>query len=223
MGLLGRLTSPDAAVGGWTLLVPFGSVEQHGPHLPLDTDLRIAVAVAEAAALRRPATLAAPGVPFGSAGEHAGFAGTLSIGQDALEFLIIELVRSLGPEFERVVLVNGHGGNVEALQRAVRRLEAEGRPTLLWSAGVPGGDAHAGRTETSLMLALAGDCVRLESAEAGATETLQQLLPALRRGGVQAVSPNGVLGDPAGASREEGVRIFDSLVESLLARLAKPA
>lgn len=196
------------------LLVPLGSTEQHGPHLPFDTDTRIAVAVAEGLARRRPDVTIAPALPYGSSGEHAGFPGTLSIGQTATEHVVIELVRS-ADAFGGVVLVSGHGGNSEPLARAVERLGAEGRPVLQWSATVPGGDPHAGRTETSLLLAIAPDLVRLERAEPGNTAPLAELLPTLRADGVRAASPNGVLGDPAGASAEEGWALLDAMIDDL--------
>lgn len=86
-----------------------------------------------------------------------------------------------------------------ALRSATARLRDEGRDVVLWTPPW-GGDLHAGRTETSSMLAIAPRRVRLSRAERGATGTLRELLPALRSGGVRAVAPNGVLGDPAGAS-----------------------
>ena len=78
-----------------------------------------------------------------------------------------------------------------------------------------GGDAHAGRTETSLMLALAPSEVLLDRAAAGDTRPIAELLPELRAHGVRKVSPNGVLGDPAGASAAEGERLLDLLVANL--------
>lgn len=197
------------------LVVPLGSLEQHGPHLPLDTDTRVAVALAEGAATARPGLTVAPAVPYGASGEHASFPGTVSIGHEALERVLVEVVRS-ADAFGGVVLVNGHGGNVPALQRAVATGEVEGRPVLGWSWSLAGADAHAGRTETSLLLALAPDLVRLDLAEAGATEALAQLLPRMEVDGVAAVSPNGVLGDPAGASADEGRRLLAQLVADLV-------
>ena len=85
----------------------------------------------------------------------------------------------------------------------------------MWHAGLPGGDAHAGRTETSLMLALAPSEVLLERAAAGDTRPIAELLPELRAHGVRKVSPNGVLGDAAGASAAEGMRLLDLLVADL--------
>jgi creatinine amidohydrolase len=196
------------------LVLPLGSTEQHGPHLPLDTDTRIAVEVARRFVAGRSDAVAAPPLSYGSSGEHAGFAGTLSIGQDAFESVVVELVRS-ADAFAGVVLVSGHGGNAEPLARAVKGLRGEGRRVLAWSVAVTGGDAHAGRTESSLMLAIAPALVRLERAEAGTIRPLDELLPAMRRGGVRAVSPNGVLGDPSGASAEEGGVLLEALVADL--------
>src|SRR4030081_1452778 len=79
---------------GPLLAVPLGSTEQHGPHLPLDTDTRIATALAAGLARRRDDGVVAPALPYGASGEHAGFPGTLSVGTPALELLLVELVRS---------------------------------------------------------------------------------------------------------------------------------
>lgn len=214
---LGRATWPEVDRRPPTLLaVPLGATEQHGPHLPLDTDTRVAVALAHGLAASRPDVVVAPALPFGSSGEHAGFAGTLSIGQAALETVVVELVRS-ADAFAGVVLITGHGGNAEPLTRAVTTLRAEGRRVLAWGPSVPGGDAHAGRTETSLMLALDPAAVRDDRADAGASDPLADLLPRLRAGGVAAVSPNGVLGDPAGASADEGRALLATLTDDLVA------
>ena len=198
------------------LVVPLGSTEQHGPHLPLGTDSDIALALAARLAAARPAMLLAPLLPYGSAGEHAAFPGTLSIGAAALELVVVELVRS-ADAFAGVVLVSGHGGNAAPLAEAVATLRGEGRRVLAWTPRVPGGDAHAGRTETSLLLTLSADAVRLGAAEPGETAPLADLIGELRRNGVAAVSANGVLGDPAGASADEGERLLDQLAADLVA------
>jgi creatinine amidohydrolase len=188
-----------------TVVIPLGATEQHGPHLPTDTDTVIASALAARLGAARPeAVVLAPAVPYGSSGEHAGFPGTLSIGQQALELLVIELVRDATRDHDRVLIVNAHGGNVEPLSRAIAQLRSEARDVRLFAAVWPGGDAHAGRTETSLMLALKPESVRLDLAEAGAMAPIGELIDAIRAGGVRAVSDNGVLGDPAGASTAEG-------------------
>jgi mycofactocin system creatininase family protein len=197
-----------------TLVLPLGSTEQHGPHLPLDTDSRIAVAVSEAAAEPRPEVLVGPVLSYGSSGEHAGFPGTLSVGQEALELLLVELVRS-ADFFGAVVFVCGHGGNASPVRRATVTLRAEGRRVGTWFPSIVGGDAHAGRTETSLMLAIDASAVRMDEARPGTTAPLGELMPALRRGGVRSVSPNGVLGDPEGASADEGRRLLDAMAVDL--------
>lgn len=195
-------------------MVPVGSTEQHGPHLPLSTDTDVARALANAVAAARSDVLVAPALPYGASGEHAGFTGTLSIGQAALEHVVVELVRSATASFRRVLLLSGHGGNAEALSRAVRLLRTEGRDVRTWSPQWRG-DAHAGRTETSIQLALDPGRVHPERAEAGATATLTSLLPELRRAGVLAVSANGVLGDPAGAGAEHGRALLEQAAHDL--------
>jgi creatinine amidohydrolase len=205
----------DGGAARLVLAVPLGSTEQHGPHLPLSTDTDIAVAVCERLAAARPHVVVAPPIAYGSSGEHAGFTGTLSIGQAAVELVIVELVRS-ADAFAGVVLVCAHGGNAEPVTRAVATLKTEGRRVVAW---LPRDydDAHAGRSETSIQLALDPTRVRVEAAQPGATEPLPELMGALRAGGVRSVSPNGVLGDPTGASVEEGRALLEALVDDLVA------
>ena len=200
--------------------MPLGSTEQHGPHLPIGTDSAVAAALTERLAAARPDVLVAPLLPYGSAGEHAAFPGTLSVGAAALELVILELVRS-ADAFAGVVVVSGHGGNAAPLAVAVATLQAEGRNVLGWSPRIPGGDAHAGQTETSLMLAVAPESVRVSAAEAGNVRPLATMMGDLRRGGVISVSPNGVLGDPTGATAEDGRRLLDLLAADLLAAVAE--
>jgi mycofactocin system creatininase family protein len=202
---LGELTSPEAgarAAAGALLAVPVGSTEQHGPHLPLSTDTDLAEALS--------ARLAA---------EHQEFPGTLSIGQEALELVLVELARSATVAFARVLLVSTHGGNAAVVRRAERRLRAESRDVRAWQATWRG-DAHAGRTETSIQLALDPARVRIDLAEPGNSRPLAELMPAMVARSVHAVSPNGVLGDPAGASADEGGALLDALTANLLAAVA---
>jgi creatinine amidohydrolase len=84
---------------------------------------------------------------------------------------------------------------------------------------MPGSDAHAGRFETSVMLALAPDSVRLDLAVRGDVRPLAEIMPMLRAGGVRAVSRSGVLGDPAGASPADGARLLESLAARLGERI----
>jgi mycofactocin precursor peptide peptidase len=215
---LARATWPQVeATGGRSILaVPLGSLEQHGPHLPLDTDSRVAVAVATGLAARRSDVAVAPVVAYGASGEHADFPGTLLVSHDVLADLVVELVRSARASFSGVVLISAHGGNADALTEVRRRTTEEGDDVVAWQASPQDGDAHAGRTETSLMLAIDPAVVRMERAEAGCTDPLSELLPRLRRGGVRPVSSNGVLGDPTGANADEGRAILANLVHDLV-------
>ncbi|MET7486138.1 mycofactocin biosynthesis peptidyl-dipeptidase MftE [Streptomyces sp. NPDC005538] len=201
------------------VLLPIGSTEQHGPHLPLDTDSFIADAIARRAATSVPTALVAPTLPYGASGEHADFPGTVSIGQEALRTVLVEAVRSLSLWARRIVLVNGHGGNTAPLDTALHLLRSEGHDVAWTACAVPGGDAHAGRTETSVMLHLAPDRVKLEAAVAGDTRPLAALLPELMAHGVRAVSPSGVLGDPTGATAAEGRRATDAMVAAAVRRI----
>jgi len=212
------------------VLVPVGSTEQHGPHLPLDTDAVIADAVARrvaavmASGRPDPGLLVAPAVAYGASGEHQAFPGTCSIGTAALQLLTVELVRSIRTWAGRVVLVNGHGGNGEALRAAVSQLRAEGHPVAWAPCAAPGiggrWDAHAGFTETSLMLHLHPERVRLGQAEPGNVAPLDRLLPALVRDGVAVVSTNGVLGDPAGATATDGARLLETMATDIARSVA---
>jgi len=207
---LADATSPDTA-GAGLVLVPVGSIEQHGPHLPLDTDTTIAVSVADRVASELPGSWVAPAVSYGSSGEHQSFSGTASVGTEALTHQLVELVRSLRTWASRVVIVNAHGGNVTALKASD---ELEWVPCATEDV-----DLHAGYTETSLMLHLRPESVRLDRAEVGNTQPLSQILPVMMTGGIAAVSPNGVLGDPTEASADEGERVLEAMVADVLRRL----
>ncbi|MBR7825693.1 mycofactocin biosynthesis peptidyl-dipeptidase MftE [Actinospica sp. MGRD01-02] len=217
---LSRRSWPEIPPTGATVLVPVGSTEQHGPHLPLFTDGAIADAVARRSANRLPGEVfVAPLLAFGNSGEHAGFPGTVSIGHDALRLVLIELVRSLGLWARRTVFVNGHGGNIRTLIDAVAQLRAEGHSVAWTGCDFPGSDAHAGRTETSVMLHLSPHNVSMDSAAPGNTRPLAELMPQLETSGVRSVAPNGVLGDPTGASAEEGRRLLETLVATTVDRI----
>ena len=203
---LGTQFWPDVD-GSRTLVVPVGSIEQHGPHLPLDTDTRIADAVARSIS----GVLVGPAIAYGASGEHEGFPGTVSIGTAALEAVLVEYGRSACRWAERVVFVNGHGGNGPAVRSAVLLLRYEGRDVVWFPCAVPGADAHAGRTETSLLLHLSPESVDMTKAEVGNPTDIASLLPALRDGGLAPVTANGVLGDPTGADSEEGRVLFEQL------------
>ncbi|MGC4961867.1 mycofactocin biosynthesis peptidyl-dipeptidase MftE [Gordonia sp. DT218] len=228
---LGQLCWPQLSDRSVTLLVPLGATEQHGPHLPLDTDSRIATAVAGRAADRLSAdgpttvadgaeeprlVVAAPGINYGASGEHEGFPGTISVGHEALHLLLVEYGRSACRWADRLVFVNGHGGNGPTVVDAVDTLRYEGRDAAWFPCATQGADAHAGITETSVLLHFSPEDVSLSAAEVGNVTPISALLPAMRAGGVAAVSTNGVLGDPTGASAEHGASVTDALVTGLV-------
>lgn len=221
--LLAEATWPETQ-GATLVLVPVGAFEQHGPHLPLDTDTVIAEAVTRAVAEQLPGAWVAPPIAYGASGEHQGFPGTMSIGTYVLHQVIVELVRSLRVWADRVVLVNGHGGNLSALKSSVERLVAEGHDVAWVPCSSPDQvDLHAGHTETSLMLHLQPHRVRVGSLEVGNTAPLEDLVMTLCLNGVAALAPNGVLGDPRQASAAHGAHLFSSMVHAVRDRLSAKA
>lgn len=213
-------TVPD----GPLVLVPIGSTEQHGPHLPFDTDTAIAFAVASACASHLSdhsvPVVVAPPISYGASGEHQMFPGTISIGHEALRTLLIEIVRSLSHWAGRIVLVNGHGGNVSTIVDVVNQMIIE-QHRLAWVPCAFEGetDAHAGHNETSVMLFLDPKRVDMSQAVTGNTANLIELLPDLMASGVRAVSESGILGNPIHADASVGKDLFTNLVEVLCTRI----
>lgn len=217
-------TDAETRAATTVLAVPVGATEQHGPHLPLSTDTDIACGLATRLARCRPAVLVTAAVAFGASGEHAGFPGTLSVGAEVLQAVLVELGRS-ADRWAGVLFVSTHGGNTGAVHAAVDLLGREGRRALTWSPTVGvmeralGGrlvDAHAGLVETSLMLAIEPAAVQTDRVAAGDPRPLGVLLPELRRAGVRAASPSGVLGDPTGATAALGRELLDILTTDLV-------
>ena len=190
------------------LVIPVGSWEQHGPHLPFDTDTRIAVALGSTLVQNLPDAHLGPPVTVSASGEHAGFPGTLSIGTEATAQVLIEIARS-ATWATGLVFVNGHGGNHDAVHLARRVCTDEQRPVLFWSPPLEDDrDTHAGHVETSVMLAIAPELVDTDQLELGCQIPLGELLPHMRISGVLGVSPNGILGDPRHANAVDGQRFF---------------
>ncbi len=210
-------------------LVPTGAVEQHGPALPLGTDLFAARAVAEA--VERDVVVAPP-VPVGVSDHHRQFHGSLWVRPETFERYVEDVVRSLADHGPRkLVLVNGHGGNDDALERVARRLRRDEAafavPWNWWSNLEPlaadlfagAGIEHAGAVETSMVYAVAEDLVReasLNDAEADASDAWgQSVAGAALPVDAADFSANGAVGRPTDASREAGRRLFERAVADL--------
>jgi creatinine amidohydrolase len=227
-----------AAIAGGidSVIMPVGSTEQHGSHLPLSTDSIHTVAVLERVARRLPA-LVAPLVPVGRADHHMAFAGTITVSHETLHSTIRDWSDSLFRHgFRRVLIYSGHGGNAAPLARIIDDLVAEdGRRNLIgctdWSvydgALFPRAEAlgvgkfaagwHAGELEASMILALAPDLVLMDRAAPGFIGDLAEHRDRLMREGIQAIAPSGVLGDPTLATRGRGEAYLDALSDAVFA------
>lgn len=236
--LLGELTSPEAKKRmekANLILLPVGSLEQHGPHLPLDTDSWDAFRLAQEAVklVKGEKPLILPPIPYGVSYHHMGFAGTISISPTTLYNLVCEIGESLSAQgIRKVLIVNGHGGNEPALRAAAQRLRhKEGLVLFIESGGLTSplrekliktrNDVHAGEYETSTSLANREGMVRKERIPQVEVEYPSPYLefssPQRVAWGfdVQKLSPQGVLGDSAKASREKGEIIWKAMVETL--------
>jgi creatinine amidohydrolase len=154
----------------------------------------------------------APALPFSASGEHDGFPGLLSLGTEVTVAVLQELVRSARATWRHVLLVSGHGGNLEALTRVTERARYEGDDVVAWVPRDPGGDAHAGRSETSVMLHLHPELVGLAEAEPALPSDWTARVV---NGGVIAVSASGVLGDPSQSSPATGRELWQRWYQEL--------
>jgi mycofactocin system creatininase family protein len=216
-------TSGDIAISHRIVVLPLGSWEQHGPHLPLHTDTVIVDTVVDSAlgdtSLGVNTFLRAPTLPITASDEHDGFSGGLSSGTEALVATVVAIARSASWA-RGICIVNGHGGNISALGEISSALEYENIPAHIWSLpSYVGGDMHAGHTETSLLLHIAPELVRSDLIEAGATEITSHDIDLMKVSGVKAVSPNGVLGDPRQANADHGRKVLALYTESLITAL----
>lgn len=223
---LSEVAWTDAAAAETDLAVlPVGSTEQHGPHAPLGTDVVAAEAVAEAgAAAFDGEVVVAPAVPVGVAEEHRHFAGTLWVSEDTFRATVRETVAGLAHHgWDRVVVVNGHGGNVDPLRevcgRITRHDDAYAVP-FTWFDAVDAPDmGHAGPVETSLLRHVRPETVRedrLDEAAAGGADGWGEWVSSVNLAYDAAeFSENGTVGDPREASAERGERLLDDASAAL--------
>lgn len=210
-------------------LLPVGSTEQHGPHLPLGTDHLTAAEVARRAGVRG-GWLVLPTVPVGVSEHHRQFWGTLWVEPQVLRDYVLGIARSLASHgVRRVVFVNGHGGNTAALDEAARVLRREEVYAFAfsWWRAIPEviaeviatAGSHAGEMETSAVLAFAPELVMREfysEAVAGAAPEWGKRLHGVEIGfDTLDFSPSGATGDPTPATAEKGERLLAAAAERL--------
>ena len=225
-------TAADAFSEAEVAVLPTGSVEQHGPALPLGTDFLAARAVAETVADHPDAVLLPP-IPVGVSAHHRQFDGTLWTDPETFEDYVSDIVASVTEHgIRKAVVVNGHGGNSGALRRAARRLRDEevafAAPWNWWSnldalieAELDTSLGHADEVETSMMLAVAEDLVReaaLEEAEERGGDSWGKSVHGASVG-FDAIdfTESGAVGEPTAGSREVGQRLLDHASDDLTA------
>ena len=231
-----REIAERVAAGATTAILVAGSIEQHGPHLPCDADATYGAEMGRRLADMLGNALVAPVVTPGCSDHHTGFAGTFTIAPELLVALVEARLRDLARMgFREVILTSSHGGNFRPLQSALPRLEAVAGElglrltpvlvledfiaALVKAPKAEGLDqklpaVQADLVETSIMLLLRPDQVRMDLAEPGGLTdfTLDELLA----NGLASVTHNGVLGDPRSATAELGEAILISLQEYLV-------
>lgn len=235
----GENTRVDLAEATSSIAVlPVGSIEQHGPHLPVDTDASIASALAESVAERAEDALALPVLPYGYAPHHEGSAGTLSLSSETYLGVVRDLLRSLDEAgFRRVVVLNAHGGNRPLLKTAVTDFEAERGVAVAvvsyWDliAGEiervrdseTGGVSHGGEMETSIQLYLRADLVGDERPDYVRPDRGGYLRTDIFGSGsvyypghFDDKTESGLSGRPSDATAEKGRRLFEAAVEALV-------
>jgi len=234
---------PDRA--DTVVVLPAGSTEQHGPHLPCAVDTLISAGIVGHALARLPAEVPAfalPPISYGKSDEHLHFPGTITLAAETLLATVTEIGESVyRAGFRKLLVVNGHGGQPQVLEIAARELRLRHGdyvvvPKHAWSLPHAAGQflserekklaMHAGHAETALVLALAPETVRMERAVASyPPEFPSRLLSPDGRPAcawtARDFGPTGVIGDPLPATREQGLAILDSLAASWAQAIAE--
>lgn len=227
------------------IVLPTGSIEQHGPHLPCSVDTVICSGVVGHALARLPAAVPAfalPPITYGKSEEHLHFPGTFTLDGDALYQTVVQVGESAYRSgFRKFLIVNGHGGQPQVMEMAARELRLRHGdyivvPHSTWRLPHVAGRylserekrlaMHAGHAETAIMLALAPDTVHMERAVTNyPPEFPSKLLSADGRPAcawsARDFGPSGIIGDPLPATREQGEAILDSLAASWAQAIAE--
>lgn len=235
-----EMTWPEIAsalgAGCDTVIVTLGAVEQHGPHLPLGTDAYLGEDLGERIARKLGDALLAPALRLGCSQHHMSFPGSFTLRTEVFDEVLADYCYSLSHHSIRhVALIPTHGGNFAPLAKIVAQLRpkfpqlniiayTDLTAMMQVAAGVaarfgvsPGAmGAHAGQWETSVILALRPDLVALDQAKAGYTGELHAVANRLFAEGFKAVTENGVMGDPAGATAAAGEMYQEAMAEAVV-------
>lgn len=218
-------------------LLPVGAVEQHGPHLPLDTDAFDASYLARrvAEACNHPRPLVMPLVPYGVSYHHSDFRGTLSIGNETLADLIYDIGMSAAANgVRKLVIINGHGGNEPALNYAAQKINRDAHIFVCVDSGETSdvdikalvetpNDVHAGEIETSTSLAVRPHLVRRSLAVSEIPRFSSRYLDFSSIRGVSwyaytdKISESGIMGNPLLATAQKGEKIWEIMIAHLVA------
>jgi creatinine amidohydrolase len=241
-----RLTAPalrDAAAENSVVIIPLGATEQHGPHLPTQVDWRSACEIARRAArlmAGRQRALVTPAIPFGMSEHHMSLGGTLTLDYATMAAVVGCVVRSAARHgFERIFVLNGHGGNIAALEVILTELTIELNLPLAggtyWHIAADSIRGileqqpqllHACEAETSIMLALAPETVApLEPSMRGALVAGMSAIPGVNPGvfrwqHLKTRSATGILGEAWSATPEKGNRLLDAITRDVADALA---
>ena len=237
--LWGSLTWPEAEKYLEKMdvaILPVGSIEQHGPHLPLDTDSFDAGYLASqvAAACSEPKPLVLPLVSYGVSYHHEGFKGTISINNDTLSKLVYEIGMSLARNgIKKIVIINGHGGNTPSLNFAAQMINRDAQIFVCVDSGDTSdvdiyrlvetpNDVHAGEFETSTSLAVRPHLVRTPLAGKSIPEFSSRYLNFTSKRGIswyaytKKLSESGVMGDPSKATAKKGKKMWQIMIAHLV-------
>ncbi|MDP9017792.1 MAG: creatininase family protein [Candidatus Eremiobacteraeota bacterium] len=243
----GEMTWPEvkaAAADGRLAVVPIATIEDHGPHLPIDTDLRLCQAVCEAAVARvADRAVLVPAINHGYSPHHMDFPGAITIGAHTLIDYGLDVCRSLAHHgFTRILIVNGHGSNTPFIDIISRLTVVEtgilAAAVNYWAApGVReaaeglresekiGGMNHACEFETSLYLAIRPDLVNMDKAlhelshrpsENYWTDLIGGDGPLVMMEHWSALTQSGVMGDPTKATAEKGIKLLEASAQGIV-------
>lgn len=243
---LDEMTWPEVRAaldaGRTTIIAAAGSMEQHGPHLPMQTDTLLGTFLVEGIVARIPGALQGPTIPFGVSEHHMKFAGTITLDNDAFKTVVRQYAESLASHgFRNIVIIPSHGGNFAPLGELAR--ETGGRigdaNFILYSDlmnfmgpmnAVAARDdispqvagAHAGEAETSLVLAAREELAQMDHAVEGYVGDFgPEAAAKIFAEGMTALTDNGILGDARPAERERGFAYRDAMADLLVAWISE--